>query len=141
MKSVLLAVAMAAAVGCGSSQIAEPTPSGQQAEQSYAEALQVYRLEKEAMDELQDDRRFFAEALDRYDEGLEELIRERAVGRTNETEASIRANLGPDILEDREEIWEESKADVAETDAKIAKQKIRLDRAKADLEAAESQRK
>lgn len=137
MKYILCAAMLASLTGCGSSQVTEPTPAEQQTEQSYAEALQVYRLEKETWNELQDDRQFFSESVDRYNEGVEQILDEYSEDTGG---ATASAEMRKNILEGRSRARKQSEKDVAWIDGKIAKQKAKLDRAKADLEAAESRR-
>lgn len=140
MRILILAIALMPLIGCGSETVSEQPATEQKDEQSYAEALQVYRTEKEILDDLYDDRQFFSEAVERYEKEIDEMIRSEVETHGGMTFSEVKKAMSQQVREGKARISKQSKEDVAMVDEKIAEQKAKVERAKSELEAAEARK-
>ena len=114
MRGVLLAVALISFAGCDSERASEVKSVEQLSEPSYADVLQVYKIEADILDGLHDD--------------------------VKEFDAMIERQLSNASSEEFEKIAADKIKYHSLMDEKIANQQERVDQAKADLEAARASR-
>lgn len=122
MKKIIFAMMFIVALGCGQSQQVEQRQS-QQSEPAYMDVLQVYNTELEILDRLET-------ALSRHITDYEKTI-----DRIYDSSLSVEATE-----KKADEITGPFKTKRLEIEQEIAAQQVRVDRAKAELDAAEAKR-